>query len=90
MMLDGNDLSTLDSEQIKAFKSLERAFKKCKAVNIDFYTVLETIHAVNGNQVSQIDDAQEHLVQDALDLSYTLVDVGFSGFADDTHRVTFK
>lgn len=89
-MFNKDEFSTLDAEQIKAFKSLKRAFKKCKTANIDFYTVLETIHAVNGNQVSAIDEGQEHLVTDVLDLSYTLVDVGFSGFADDAHRVTFK
>ena len=44
----------LTPEQEKAWRSLERAIKKCKKENIYFYQVLESLGGLNGNNVRTI------------------------------------
>ncbi len=90
-MFGKDNLSTLSDGQIKAFKSLERAFKKCKSENILFYTVLENVYALNGDEVAEVHDSMnEHEVSDCVDLLWSLLDSGLAGWADDTHYVDFK
>jgi len=88
------EIITLNEEQIKAFKSMERAFKKCQEANVMFYTVLETLHFINGDKVACIDTDESGMdgprVDDILDTSYSLIDSGLAGFADDTHYVELK
>lgn len=87
------ELSTLTPEQEKAFRALARAHKKCQKLNIKFYTVLETIHALNGNEIKKvltdddIDADAKHSVGDYVDLSHFIFDHGFSGFSDDEHFI---
>ena len=46
----------LNPEQNKAFKALERAVKKCKESNIYFYMVLDSLGALNGDNVDKVED----------------------------------
>lgn len=88
---DQYNVSKLSDSQAKAFKSLQRAFKKCKKENILFYTVLETVHALNGNEVSVVHDSiNGNEISDCIDLSNYIIDEGLAGWADDTHYVDFK
>jgi MoaA/NifB/PqqE/SkfB family radical SAM enzyme len=85
---------TLTPEQEKAFKSFERAYKKCKKSGIQFYTVLSTITAFNGEYIDDIHDDQSkkdfclNVIDDFN--SHLIDDVDFSGWADDDHFVSFK
>lgn len=94
--MDDEQYSTLNGEQVKAFKSMKRALEKCKAANVKFYTVLETIYFVNGDEIDEIWEPEigSHggvEVSQCIDLhSHTLADNGFVGFADDTHLARFK
>lgn len=76
----------LTPEQEKAFKSFERAYKKCKKAGIEFYTVLETITALNGDRLVRghdEPDKNDFCLQDVTNPS--ILDWGFSGWADDDH-----
>ena len=76
----------LTLEQDKAFQSLERAYKKCKKSGIVFYTVLESIYALNGKHLIRIHDEKERGDTNTADLlNPNLMDMGFSGWADDPH-----
>lgn len=78
----------LTPEQEKAFKSLERAYKKCKKVGIEFYTVLESITALNGKHLIRVHDEPDKGDINTDDLiNPWLYDPGFSGWADDAHFV---
>jgi hypothetical protein len=49
----------LDKEQLKAIKSLERAFKKCRELKINFYGMDESLHAISkidANETTVIGD----------------------------------
>lgn len=81
----------LNDEQLKAFKSFERAFKKCLKANIQFYTVLESVHLLNGDELNVVgDDGGDPEVSTVADLSCYIMDMGLSGWADDRHSVTRK
>jgi hypothetical protein len=90
----------LTADQEKAFKSLERAYKKCKKSGIEFYTVLETVYALNGDELVTIHCdpilTNGNYTGCDVNLQYIhlqnpcLVDIGFSGFADDTHYAELK
>ncbi len=45
---------SLTPEQLKAFKALERAFRKCEKVGIYCWDDYGTISAVNGNLVESV------------------------------------
>lgn len=85
-MMTPEEKLELTPEQVKAFKSFERAYKKCKAAGIEFYTVLETITFLNGEYLVRIHDEK-----DAGDFELgrlanpSIMDFGFSGWADDPH-----
>ena len=51
-MTDPRDLT---EEQEKAWKSLQRAFKKCENANILWYQVLDTLSPLNGNIASSVE-----------------------------------
>ena len=89
-------LIELNQEQIKAFKSLQRAVKKCKKANVYFYQVLESLYGLNGNNVEGIENIEntDHFpdCNSAFCLSnYLLPEVKTScSWADDTHVVVIK
>lgn len=78
----------LTFEQEKAFKSFEKAYKKCKKAGIEFYTVLENIYALNGKHLIRVHDEADKGDIDTENLTNPwLYDPGFSGWADDPHFV---
>lgn len=88
---------SLTEEQRKAFESLKRAYKKCKKSGIKFHIVLETMYAVNGDDVGRIvHDCQDvdhnglPEFDDTFDTFNSISDHDFVGFSDDTHYVVFK
>lgn len=77
---------SLTPEQEKTFESFERAYKKCKKSGIEFYTVLESIFALNGEYLIKIHDDPNKGDINTEDLSNPhLFDFGFAGWADDSH-----
>ncbi len=76
----------LTPEQEKAFKSFKRAYKKCKKSGIEFYTILESIYALNGEHLIRVHDGdgRKDLCLQGL-RNDSIFDTGFSGWADDTH-----
>ena len=89
------EILRLSSEQEKAFKALESAYKKCKKVNIKFYTILSSIYCLNGKNLVRVHD-DSHASGKNVSLSYIykqnpfLEDSGFSGWADDRHYAEIK
>ena len=88
----------LTDDQQKAFNTLKRAVKKCQESNIFFYHVMETLGALNGNNVDKIVvtecdltfDPTEHTEDNSLQaLIYPTLEISES-FADDTHWVILK
>lgn len=83
-------VSTLTPEQVKAFESLKRAYKKCKKANVNFYICLDSMYALNGNHLSAASitpEMTDNSLIDHVNLSYMISDYGFSGFADDQHYI---
>lgn len=81
----------LTPEQGKAFKSFERAYKKCKKAGIEFYTVLEHITALNGEYLVRVhDEADKGDINMADIYSPGISDKGFTGWADDKHYAEVK
>ena len=87
----------LTPNQKKAFNELEKAVKECRKTNIWFYQVLETLNALNGNNVQSVecidDPANKGIIyEDPRNLQY----LNYPGietecsFADDTHIVKLK
>lgn len=76
----------LTTEQKKAFASFERAYKKCKKTGIEFYTVLETITALNGKCLVRVHDEPDKgdFCLQTIN-NPTIFDWGFAGWADDDH-----
>ncbi len=92
------EMINLTESQEKAFNSLKRAVKKCEESNIFFYHVLETLGALNGDNVESIVvtegdlsfDPLEHTDDNSLDvLLYPTLQISES-FADDSHWVILK
>ena len=85
---------TLTEDQLKAFKSLERAYKKCKESGIVFYSVLETLHAVNGVNIDEIASMDSCVgwveISECVDVTCAIFDSGFDSYTDDTHLVKLK
>ena len=88
----------LNEEQKKAWKSLESAVKKCKKANIYFYHVMETLGALNGDNVEAIVvtecdltyDRTKHNPDNSLDFLIFPTLQNSESFADDTHWIVLK
>ena len=94
------ELIDLNPAQKKAFNSLIRAVNKCRKENVYFYQVLESLHALNGDNVDAVvcpDDllykgcnTSGHDEERNLQfLSFPTIDTTCS-FADDTHYVVLE
>ena len=90
------DLTALTPEQEKAFKRMQRAHKDFLKAGGRYYTVLETVYAYNGMNLSGVDTADNLAGSSGFtsrddpcfagDLSLPcIMDTGLSGFADDAH-----
>jgi len=86
---------TLDEDQIKAYKSLKRALKKCRDAEILFYQLLHRLHLLNGRLIGSV-GVDTHIVPEKIqvnnvcDMSYDVITT--EAFADDDamHFVEFK
>ena len=82
----------LTDEQMSAYKSFVKAYKKCKKAGIRFYVVLETMYFLNGKNIEAIHD--DPRVPDSVCLQGLyppeICDWEFSGWADDTHYAKIK
>jgi hypothetical protein len=94
---DYQEAIELTRDQQQAFKAFERAYKKCVNSGIYFYQVLDSICALNGNNVLGIEDRAElksdgHKLSDESNLNYLNYPefTAFSGWADDTHYVKLR
>lgn len=82
------DAIELTPEQKKAFTALVRAVNRCKKENIYFYQCLETLGALNGNNVRCVDEGGPCGAPNSLQhMDFPKVRTECS-FADDTHYVT--
>jgi len=78
----------LTPKQEKAFKYFIKAYKKCKEEKIEFYTVLETITALNGEYLIRIHNESDKGDIGTGDLyNLSVSDSGFAGWADDPHFI---
>lgn len=82
------ELIDLTPEQSKAWKRFEKAVKDFKAAGGEFYTVLETVSGYNGKYVKYIENDEDNGT-DSVSMP-SVLDVGFSGFADDAHGFVLK
>lgn len=84
----------LTPEQKRAFSSLKRAVTRCRQANVYFYQVLDTLNALNGNNVQSVitdEDAQSRgFTRDHPSclafLDYPHVETT-GAFADDAHFI---
>lgn len=81
-----DELLALTPAQEKAWRKFKKAVAEFEAAGGKFYTALETVHAYNGEYVTDIsNDSSQYLAPDAC-MDY-IQNMGFSGFADDTHYI---
>ena len=86
---------TLTKDQVKAFESFEKAYKKCKKTGIRFYSVIDRITAFNGKYIDSIHDNSYKndfcLNTNAQSFNmFNIVDTNFANWSDDNHFVSFK
>lgn len=88
------DLTAKQKAAVAAFK---RAIAACKRENVYFYSVLDTVNFLNGNNVEYVEN-EDYFCHDenplgcSCDLNMTLeydgvTNCGFDSWADDTHYV---
>lgn len=82
------ELVDLTPEQARAWKRLERAVKDFRAAGGRFYSVLDTLSALNGEHVLTIDNDTGYSMQSVYMPSIDCP--GFTSFADDWHGITLK
>lgn len=91
------DFSTLNEQQEKAVKSLERALKKCREANISFANLYGSLEAFDGNVVKNpgavgFDITDYPLINNNHGRHVTQHGYDFDSFADDEilHYVQVK
>lgn len=79
-------------EQMKAIRSLERAFKKCKEAGIFFHNCYGHLIAFNGRIVKSVNDEKEHPDEiDCSEWNYCVKNTfGLDMWADDKHFVHLR
>lgn len=87
------DPTELTDEQMKAFKSLQRAIKKCEAANIYWYQVLDNLKVLNGDVVEDVEGHDcGRLPEGTFDLTpanpWSILLT--CSWADDAHHVILK
>lgn len=83
----------LTKEQEKAIHSLERAFKKCREVNVYFHNCYGVLQAYDGNIITHVDDVEEEEEKDNISCEmegYTVRSEKLVSWADDNHYVHLK
>ncbi|WP_109391854.1 hypothetical protein [Proteus cibi] len=88
--MTAQELIEMTPEQQRAFNRMRKAVKDFKKAGGRFYTVLDSIHGLNGNYVSDItspaDIEQGEFGTESVFIP-SVSNAGFSGFADDTHMI---
>jgi len=75
-------------EQMKAIKSLERAFAKCRKAKVYFHNHYGTLMVYDGNIVELVNDTK---TKTSCEEGYCLqIDEDLAGWADDRHYIHFK
>lgn len=82
------ELIDLTPAQEKAWKRLEKAVKDFRAAGGRFYSVLDSLHAYNGEHVAAIDNDTGYHTASVYMPSTT--DPDLSSFADDWHGITLN
>ena len=77
----------LTNDQMKAVRSLERAFKKCADANIYIHNCYGTLIAYDGNIVHYVDDDETDIPCGEGDVITTPRDIELASWADDAHYV---
>ncbi len=87
---DYQNAIVLTHKQELAFNSLMRAAKRCEKENVYFYQVLDTLGALNGDNVAIVREGGENNAPNCLQFkhypSFRLTD----GWADDSHYIELK
>ena len=93
---DYQDAIDLNRKQELAFNALIRSVKRCEKENIYFYQCMETLNALNGNNVERVicdtdhPDGNNSAAPDCLqDKDFPSVNTECS-FADDNHFIILK
>lgn len=82
------ELIDLTPVQEKAWKRLEKAVKDFRAAGGEFYSVLDTLSAYNGEHVSYINEDGAHHTASVYMPSIDAP--GLTSLADDWHGITLK
>ena len=85
---EAQDLVTLNVAQQSDFGSLKRALAKCSASGIYLYQVLDSLYALNGHHVKEVNDSFDGGIY-AQDLIIPYVKT-VDAWADDEHYVHFR
>ncbi|MCK9999333.1 hypothetical protein MKT39_009345 [Providencia rettgeri] len=88
--MTAQELIEMTPEQQRAFKRFEKAARDFKKKGGRFYTVLDSIHGLNGEYVIDITapaDIEQGEIDSESVFMPSVVNSGFSGFADDTHMI---
>jgi len=84
----------LTKKQNEAWEELMKAFKRCEKSGLFFYTVLETIYGLDGNNVENIEGCDDLAYNSPLCPSSHILpqylNFGLGGFADDRHKIVLK
>ena len=89
------ELIDMTPEQLKAFKALERAYKKCEKLGICFYNHYGHLTGFNGKHIRCIENIEstEHEYGCPRDLNLSLRGESFvieQQWTDDTHVLILK
>ena len=93
---DYQDAIDLNYEQALAFAALRRAVKRCRDTNIYFYQCLDTLGALNGDNVSSVICNEDHPdgnnaeAPDCLQCKHFPSVTTDCSFADDNHFVVLR
>lgn len=83
------DFAMPTPEQMKVWRSLERAIKKCQKADLGFYVVLDRLHVYNKVFVACINEQDQADTQNdiyAPDINLpSIYALGFCSWADDSH-----
>ena len=77
----------LTEEQIKAVKSLERAFRKCEKAKLYIHNCYGVLIAYDGNVVHCVDDVETSIPCDAGTIIKISRELELASWADDAHYV---
>ncbi|CAI1036884.1 hypothetical protein [Serratia fonticola] len=82
------ELLALTPEQEKAWRQMKAGFKAFTKAGGKFYTILESVHAYNGEYVNDITGDENESAYPTPDAKMDFIfNSGLAGFADDAHFI---